>query len=329
MKIRVSKSYAALACAALWCIAGAGHAQQDTAQNYPARPMTAIISSPGTSVDVMMRMIGEALHASWKQPVVVEHKPGASSTIAYNAIARAKPDGHTFGLAVTGMIQTPFLLPELPYDPYKDLMPVTMLARGANVFVVHESVPAKTIEEFIDLVKANPGKYAFGSYGTGTTAHIMGENFNRSAGLDLLHTPYKGSAPMINDVLGAQIPAAFPDVATAMPHLQSGRLRPLAITGTERYPTLPDVPTFAEKNIQGLETYGWYGIFLPAGTPEPIVDKLSGEIRRIVRTPEVTKRFEGLGLQIVASTPEAFADAMRQDGPIWGKAIKDGGIRLE
>lgn len=323
------KSYSILLGALAACAVNAAQAQDEAARNYPERPMTAIVSAPGTSIDVIMRLIGEGLHTAWQQPVIIEHKPGASSTIAYNTIARAKPDGHTFGIAVTGMIQTPFLLSSLPYDPYTDLTPVTMLARGANVFVVNESVPANTLQEFIDLVKANPDKYAFGSYGTGTTAHILGETFSRRAGLDLLHAPYKGSSPMMNDVLGGQIPAAFPDVATAMNQFATGRIKPLAITGTQRYPLLPDVPTFAEAGIEGLETYGWYGIFMPAGTPRPVVDKLSREIVRIVRTPEVMERLDALGLQVVASTPDEFAEVMRHDGPVWGKAIEDGGIRIE
>lgn len=317
-----------LSCLAGITLAGfASVASAADADTYPSRPMTAIVASPGTSVDALMRMIGEQLHQAWGQPVIVEHKPGASSIIAYNTIARSVPDGYTFGIAVTNLVQTPYLMPSVPYDPYHDLVPVTMLAQGANIFVVNADVPAKTLPEFIALAKANPGKYAFGSYGVGTTAHILGETFSRQAGIDLLHAPYKGSGPMMQDVLGGQVPAAFPDAASALAHLASGRIRALAITGTQRYGLLPDVPTFAELGIDGLEPYGGYGIMAPAGTPAPIVNKLSEAIVRIVRTPQMTERLHALGLQVVASTPEAFAEVMRKDGPAWGKAIEAGGIR--
>ncbi len=324
MPVPLLRVAAGLACAGV--LAGA---QAAPAEPYPERPITAIVASPGTSVDALMRMIGEQLHQAWGQPVIVEHRPGASSTIAYNTLARAKPDGYTVGIAVTNLVQTPYLLPSVPYDPYKDLQPVTMLARGANIFVVNADVPARTLPEFIALAKANPGKYAFGSYGVGTTAHILGETFSRQAGIDLLHTPYKGSGPMMQDVLGGQVPSAFPDAASAMAQLSSGRIRALAITGTERYALLPDVPTFAELGVSGLEPYGWYGILTTAGTPQPIVDKLSAAIQEIVRKPDMAQRLQALGLQVVGSSPEAFAQSMRTDGALWAKAIEAGGIRIE
>lgn len=308
----------------------AAHAQTAPAAAYPAQVIKFVVnSSAGASPDTMTRLIGARLGESMQQPVVVENRTGASGTIGADAVAKASPDGYTALVAVTSLIQTPHLMPKLPYDVFKDLQPVVMLARGANIFVVPASSPANTLQEFVAMVKANPGKYDYGTYGNGTTAHIYGDSFNRQAGLDLVHVPYKSSSQMIPAMIGSQLNAGFPDAASAMPHIVAGKLKPLAITGTQRYPKLPHVPTFAEAGFKGFEPYGWYGVFVPAGTPRDRVDKLSSEIARIVRTPEVASRFEGMGLTVTAIGPDAFSAEMKADSQVWGRAIKAGGIRAE
>jgi tripartite-type tricarboxylate transporter receptor subunit TctC len=308
---------------------GAAHAQGDDSA-YPAQMLKFVVnSSAGASVDTMTRLIGNKLADNWKQTVLVENRPGASGTIGADAVAKSPADGYTALVGVTSLIQTPYLLPKLPYDIFKDFAPVVMLARGANIFVVPASSPANSLKEFVAMVKANPGKHNYGTYGNGTTAHIFGDTFNRQASLDLVHAPFKSSSQMISDVIGGQLSAGFPDAASALPHLKSGKIKALAITGTQRYKSLPNTPTFSELGFKGFEPYGWYGVFVPAGTPKGIVNKLSAEVSRIARQPDVASRFEDMGLIAVGAGPEEFAAQMKTDAQIWGKAIKDGNIRAE
>ncbi|NDZ17770.1 tripartite tricarboxylate transporter substrate binding protein (plasmid) [Variovorax sp. WS11] len=280
-------------------------------------------------MDTMTRLIGAQLSASLKQPVVVENRPGASGTIGADAVAKSSADGYTALVGVTSLIQTPYLIPRLPYDIFKDLSPVLMLARGANIVVVPADSPVNTLQEFVSMVKANPGKHNYGTYGNGTTAHIFGDSFNRQAGMDLVHVPFKSSSQMLAAVIGGQLSAGFPDAASALPQVAAGKLKALAITGNQRYKAIANVPTFAEAGFKGFELYGWYGVFVPAGTPRANIDKLSAEIAHIVRTPEVASRFEDLGLFVTATGPDAFAAEMRADSQVWGRAIRAGNIRAE
>jgi tripartite-type tricarboxylate transporter receptor subunit TctC len=306
--------------------AAAAHAQA----SYPIQPIKFVVnSSAGASVDTMTRLIGTRLTEAVKQPVVVENRTGASGTIGADVVAKAPADGYTALVGVTSLIQTPHLMGKLPYDIFTDLTPVIMLARGANIFVVPANSPANTLQEFVAMVKTNPGKHNYGTYGNGTTAHIFGDAFNRQAGMDLVHAPFRSSSQMIAAIMGGQLSAGFPDAASALPQIVGGKLKALAITGTQRYKNIANVPTFAEAGFKGFEPYGWYGVFVPAGTPRPAVDKLSTEIARIIRTPEVAARFEDLGLIVTGAGPDAFAADMRADSNAWGRAIKAGNIRAE
>jgi len=302
-----------------------------TAQtDYPNRPVKIIVPfAPGGSTDVVARILADRLGNELKQSFVVENKPGAGGNIGADAVAKAPADGYTVLVGVTSLIQTPHLMGKLPYDIFKDLSPVVMLARGANIFVVPANSPANTLQEFVAMVKANPGKHNYGSYGNGTTAHIFGDSFNRQAGMDLVHAPFRSSSQMIAAIVGGQLSAGFPDAASALPQIMGGKLKALAVTGTQRYKNIPNVPTFAEAGFKGFEPYGWYGVFVPAGTPKPAVDKLSNEIARIVRTPEVAARFEDLGLIVTAAGPDAFAADMKNDSQVWGRAIRAGNIRAD
>jgi tripartite-type tricarboxylate transporter receptor subunit TctC len=305
-----------------------GAAAQGT--NYPNQTIKIVVPYPaGGATDSLARMIAAKLHEAWGQTVIVDNKPGASGTIGNAAVAKAAPDGYTVLLGITAIVQAPPLMPNLPYDVLKDLQPVTEVARASSVFAVPTESPAGNLKEFIALVKANPSKYNFGSYGAGTSSHIQGALLNLQAGLDMTHVPYKGAAPLVNDLLGGQLTAAFVDSATASPHLKSGKFKVLAVTGANRNKLLPDVPTFQELGYHSFEPYGWFGLFMPAGVPADVLKKFSAEVMRVLRTPDVVARIEALGLTPVGNTPEEFARTVKNDAALYARIIKDTKITLQ
>ncbi|RST53817.1 Bug family tripartite tricarboxylate transporter substrate binding protein [Variovorax sp. MHTC-1] len=294
---------------------------------YPSQQLKLIVPYPaGGATDTLARTIGQKLQEAWNQPAVVENRPGAGGTIGNSFVAKAPADGHTMLIAITALIQQPSLMEKLPYDPLKDFAPVTMIARSPSMLAVPLDSPAKDLKSFIAMVKASPGKHNFGSYGAGTSSHIQGALLNMQAGIDLVHVPFQGAAPLVTNLVGGQLASAFIDSASARPHLKS--MRPLAVTGTQRMPGLPDVPTFAELGYHSFDPYGWFGVFVPAATPAPVVQKLSDEIDRILRLPEVTAKIEALGLQVGGGKPEEFQKMVRGDAAIYAKIIKDANIRL-
>lgn len=295
--------------------------------SYPSQPLKLIVPYPaGGATDTLARTVAQKLQEAWGQAAMVENRPGAGGTIGNQVVVRAPPDGHTMLIGITALIQQPPLMDKLPYDPLKDLAPVTIIARSPSLLAVPLDSPAKTLQDFIKMVKASPGKYNFGSYGAGTSAHIQGALLNMQAGIDLVHVPFQGAAPLVTNLVGGQLASAFIDSASARPHLKS--MRPLAVTGTQRMPGLPDVPTFVELGYHSFDPYGWFGVFLPAGTPAPVVQKLSEEINRILRLPEVTAKIEALGLQVAGGTPEEFRKVLRADAAIYARIIKDANITL-
>lgn len=294
---------------------------------YPSQPLKLVVPYPaGGATDTLARTIAQKLQESWAQPAVVENKPGAAGVIGNGFVAKAPADGHTILVAITAIIQQPSLLEKLPYDALKDFAPVTMIARSPSLFAVPLNSPVKSLKEFVTTVKANPGKYNFGTYGAGTSSHIQGSLLNLQAGLDMVHVPFQGAAPLVTQLVGGQLSSAFIDSATARPHLKN--MRPLAVTGTQRMPALPDVPTFQELGYQSFEPYGWFGVFLPAGTPAPVVQKLSEEVNRILQMPDVTAKIEALGLWVGGGKPEEFGKVVRGDAAIYAKIIKDANIKL-
>lgn len=303
----------------------AGPALAQTA--FPSQPLKLIVPYPaGGATDSLARTIGQKLQEAWNQPAVVENRPGAGGTIGNGFVAKAPADGHTLLIAITALIQQPSLMEKLPYDPLKDFAPVTMIARSPSMLAVPLDSPAKNLKDFVAMVKASPGKYNFGSYGAGTSSHIQGALLNMQAGIDLVHVPFQGAAPLVTNLVGGQLASAFIDSASARPHLKS--MRALAVTGTQRMPGLPEVPTFAELGYHSFDPYGWFGVFLPAATPAPVVHKLSDEIDRILRLPEVTAKIEALGLQVGGGKPEEFQKVVRTDAAIYARIIKDANIRL-
>jgi tripartite-type tricarboxylate transporter receptor subunit TctC len=310
------------AAAVLLCVPA--HAQNTP---YPSQPIKLVVPYPaGGATDTLARAIAQKLQEAWSQTVIVENKPGAGGTIGNSFVAKAPPDGHTLLVAITALIQQPALMEKLPYDPLKDLLPVSMIARSPSMLAVPLDSPAKNLKDFVAQVKSNPGKHNFGSYGAGTSSHIQGSLLNMQAGLDLVHVPFQGSAPLITNLVGGQLASAFVDSASIRPHLQ--KIRPLAVTGTQRMPGLPDVPTFQELGYKSFEPYGWFGVLAPAATPAPVVQKLSDEVNRILKMPDITARIEALGLFPAGNTPAEFGKIMRDDAAIYARIIKDANIRL-
>ncbi|WP_420997841.1 Bug family tripartite tricarboxylate transporter substrate binding protein [Cupriavidus sp. 30B13] len=303
---------------------------QGAAANWPSRPVRLVVPYPaGGATDVLARAIAESLGKTWGKPIVVENRPGASGMIGADAVAKAEPDGHTALLTITTLVQAPSLYARAPFDPVRDFAPVSQLGTTSLVLAVHNSVPAATLAEFIALVKSRPRQFNYGSFGTGSSGHLYGEIFNDAAGLDMTHVSYKGEAPELNDLLGAQVPAAIISVMGARPHVASGRLRALAVTGPARAPQLADVPTFRECGVAGMDSMGWFGLLLPAAAPRPVVEKFSADVNRALAAPAVRGRMNDMGVVLSGSTPDAFADTMRSDYARWGKVIRTRNIRLD
>ena len=300
------------------------------AQAYPNRVIKLVVPYPaGGSTDILARLVAAKLGEAWGQPAVVENRPGASGIIGNDLVAKAAGDGYTVLMGITALIQGQSLFAKLPYDPIRDFLPVAQLALSADLFVVQPNNPANSLKEFVELAKANPKKYNYGSYGNGTSSHLHGEMLNEQAGLDLTHVAYRGAAPQITDFLGGQLSAAFIDSGSIRQHLSSGKFKVLAVTGERRSKLAPAVPTFTELGYKAFEPYGWFGVFLPAATPAEIVNKLSTEVVRILQLHEVAARIDDLGLQISGKGAQEFAEVVKTDTPLWAKVIKDAKVKLD
>jgi tripartite-type tricarboxylate transporter receptor subunit TctC len=301
-----------------------------SAQTYPARPVKIMVgANAGGGTDIIARMLADKYQASMGQPFVVENKPGASNTIAADATAKAAPDGHTLLVATnTGQAIAPHIL-KLGFDTNKDLVPVALIVVVPNVLVVSPSVPAAHVRELIALVKANPEKFSYGSSGVGSTQHLAGEAFNLAAGTKAVHVPYKGSAQALSDLVGGQIQLDFDTTSSAMAFIKSGKVKALAVMSPKRTPELPDVPTLTEAGLPGVEMTTWYGLFVTAGTPKPIIDKLYAETMKAIKDPEVAKRLVGLGGEPGSLSQAEFAAMVKSDYDRSGKLIKDANVKLE
>jgi len=315
---------AALALGALAASAPAAHA--DT---WPSRPLKLIVPfPPGGAADAVGRLYAERLAAVLKQPVLVDNKPGAGSAIGGDAAAKAAPDGYTLSLAPAGQLTiVPHLNKSLAYDPLKDFAPVTLLAQVAYVFAAQPSLPANTLAELVQQAKANPGRLNYASCGNGTVCNLTGELFKLQAGINLQHVPYKGSAPAITALLAGEVQLASDTLTVLAPQIKAGKLKGLAITSHERSPLLPDLPTTAEAGYPQVESTSWFGLVLPAATPQPIIARLAAELAAISRQPELRSRLAALGLDTLSSTPERFDALIRSDHAKWGALIARSGIR--
>ena len=315
--------------AALMLVAAPSLAQ--TTSNWPNKPIRYIVPfAPGGTTDILARTIGERLGAALGQPIVVENKPGQGGSIGAAELARAAPDGYTIGGGtISSHAINATLYDKLSYDPITSFAPITMYATQPNVLLVHPSVPARNLAEFIALLKANPNKYAFGSAGNGTSQHISGELFKVMAGVSMQHIPYRGSGQMMPELLGGTLPVAFDNIATAVQHVNAGKLRALAVTSATRSVVSPDVPTMAEAGLAGYDISSWQAVFAPAGTPAPIVERLYTEIARILKTPDIQKRLGDLGLNVSEMTPSQLTTVIKTDVPRLGKIVKETGARAD
>ncbi|MFO0120462.1 MAG: Bug family tripartite tricarboxylate transporter substrate binding protein [Burkholderiales bacterium] len=319
----------ALAATATSGLAAATLAQAQTpASAYPGRPVKLVVPFPaGGATDLTARLLAGKLAEAWNQPVLVENRPGASGMIGGEQVARATPDGLTLLVTITTHIQNPALFAKIPYDALKDFEPISQICLSYLVLAVKPEFPARDVREFSALVKANPGKYTFGSFGTGSSSHIVGERFARNQGLDMAHVPYKGAAPLVTDLIGGQVSSSWIDVSTATQHLAAGRLKPLVVTGGKRAPMLPNVPTMGESGFSGYEPLGWVGMFAPAGTPKALIEKISRDVMRVVKMPDVAARLNEQTLVPVGDSPESFANTLRTDMALWGKIVAEAGIK--
>jgi tripartite-type tricarboxylate transporter receptor subunit TctC len=301
-----------------------------TAQAWPTKPVRIMVgASPGGGTDIIARLLAEKLAETFKQPFVVENRPGASNTIAADITAKAPPDGTTLLVATnTAQAIAPHLL-KLAYDPLKDLAPVTLIIVVPNVIVMNSAVPATNVKELVALMKAKPDSFSFGSSGTGSTQHLAGEAFKLATGTVATHVPYKGSSQALADLVGGQIQLNFDTTSSAMSFIKSGKVKVLAVMTPKRSRELPDVPTLAEAGYPGVEMSTWYGMYTTAGTPKPVIDRLHAELARIVKLPDVQGRLEGLGGEIGTLTTDQFAAFARTDYERAGKLIRDAKVKID
>ncbi len=316
---------------ALAAIALAGAALTAQAQSFPSKPIRLICPfPPGGAVDIASRAIAAELSRTIGQPVTVENRPGAGGNIGGAEAARSTPDGHTIFMTTSGIQAiNPVLYPKMQYDPNKDLVPVSALVSLSNVLVVHPSVKANSVAELIALAKANPKGLTYASSGSGTSIHMSAELFKQQTQTDIVHIPYKGSAPAVTDLLGGQVNLMFDNIPSALPHIKAGKLRALATTGARRDPTLPDLPTVAEAGVPGYESGVWFGLAVPAGTPKDIVAKISAEAVKGTRSPDFVKRMTELGYVIIGVGPDQMADMIRTEVGRWGPVVKASGATAD
>jgi tripartite-type tricarboxylate transporter receptor subunit TctC len=301
------------------------------AQSYPSKPIHLIVPfPPGGPTDIVGRLVAQKLSEGVGQPVVVENRPGAGGTVGSTAAAKSAADGYTLLYGSTSTLAiAPSLYKNLSYDPRKSFAPISLVSRGPILVAVNAQVPARTLKEFIDLAKKSPGKLSYSSGGNGTPPHLAGELFKTVAGIDVLHVPYKGGGPAINDVAGGQVQAVFEGQVALLPHLQSGRIRALAITGAKRNPSLPDVPTVAEAGLPQYDANFWSGLVAPAGTPNDTIGKLNAVLVKALQAPDVRETLSRQGLEAAGNSPQEFSAYIAAELEKWAAVVKTSGAKLD
>lgn len=317
-------------CCALWiCSAAAGGAQPAGAL-YPVKPVRFIVPfAPGGGNDIIARIVGQKLTEVWGQQVVVDNRPGAGGNIAAETTANAPPDGHTvfqFNVANTIAVS---LYKKLAYDPVKDFAAVTQLASTPFMLVAHPSVRAKTVQELIALAKSQPGKLNYASSGNGGSSHLVSELFKTMSGTDIVHIPYAGSGPALNDLIAGQVQVEFTAPSAVIGHVKSGRVRALGVSSLKRIALAPDVPTVAESGVAGFDASAWYGVVVPARTPQPVVTKLHADIVQVLRQPDIRERMTSQGVDLVGSSPMEFSKFIQAEIQKWGRVVKVSGARVD
>jgi tripartite-type tricarboxylate transporter receptor subunit TctC len=298
---------------------------------YPTKPIRIVVAyTPAGATDILARTIGQKLTEAWGQAVIIDNRPGANGNIGTEYAAKATPDGYTLLMVTAGTHGiNPGLYRKLGFDAVKDFAPVSLVAMVPNVFVVNNAVPTKDLKEFIAYAKANQGKLNYGSPGNGSTAHLSMELFKSMTGIQMVHVPYKGSAGVLADLIGGQIVVTMDNMPPYVPQVKAGKIRALAVSPARRSPALPDVPTVAEAGVPGYDSGAWFGLVAPANTPKDLVDKLSREIARILKLPDVSARLADLGAEAVGSTPEQFFAHIKAEIAKWAKVIRDANVELQ
>jgi tripartite-type tricarboxylate transporter receptor subunit TctC len=297
---------------------------------YPDQPVRILVGfTPGTAPDVTARLVADEFSKTWGKPVVVENVTGAGGNLACDRVAKAAPDGHTLVMCGNGsLVIGPSLYDKLPFDPVKDFAPISRVFISANILVVPPNVEAKSLAELIAFAKANPGKLTYGHAGVGTSQHLAAELFKYSAKIDIRPVAYRGTTALIPDLLAGRIDVVFGNVVNMLSLMKEGKVRGFAVTSLKRSAVAPDLPTMAESGYPGFEAVPWFGLMAPAGTPQPVIDKVHRETVRVLALPEVRKRLEQLGLDVVGGTPQEFADTIRKETPEWARMIKAAGIKV-
>ena len=310
--------------AVLWLSLATPSAQ---AQSYPVKPVRIIVPyAPGGNTDFTARAVAEKLSDAYKRQFIVENRPGAATNIGTEAVAHAPADGYTLLMGGAANAINMSLFAKLPYDTLRDFDPIALCVQGANVLVIHPSLPPKNLKELIAFAKAQPGKLNFGSSGLGSSNQMAGELFNIMAGVRIVHVPYKGNAPALTDLLGGHVEMIFSGVPALLPHIQNGRVRAIAIGSRKRFPALPQVPTFDEAGLRGYEATTWFGMLAPAKTPKEIVSRLNAEVDKAIKSADIQQRFVNEGLEPMGGSPEAFTKFMRAEIDKYAKVIKAAGI---
>ena len=320
----VGRVVSAVALAAL-AVCGVGVQAAD----YPVKPIRIVVPYPaGGGADTIGRLVGTQLSQRWGQPVVVDNKPGASGMLGNDIVAKAPGDGYTVLLGITALVQIPSLYKKVPYK-LSDLTPVSQTAKSADLYMVPRSSGITSLQQYVAKAKAAPGTLNYGTYGNATSSHLHGEQLKMKAGIDMVHVPYQGSGPEMAAMLGGQLTSAFVDATAAYPHIKSDKINIIAVTGAQRHPALPNVPTMGESGYAGFEANGWFGYFLPASTPQAVVDKLGNELAAIVKMPEINKRLLDMGLIPVGSTPQEFKPVLERDAAHWKTMVDAAKISMD
>ena len=312
------------------CLALAGTAALAQGQGYPTKSIRLIVPyAPGGIVDYIRRLVGQRLAEAYGQSVVIDNRPGAGGVIGIETTSRANGDGYTLVIMDPAIVINPSLLPKVPYDIHKDLVPITILSNSPLVLTTNAKVPAASVQELVNLAKTQPGKLSFASAGVGTTPHMAGELFKARIQSNIVHVPYKGAGPAMTDLVGGQVPMAFSSITAALPFIKDGRLRGLATTGAKRVAALPNVPTMIESGYAGFEVNLWLGVFAPATTPKSVLASLNSEIRKALANSGVAAGFEKVGAEPLGNTPPEAAAYVKSEFAKWAKVVKDGRLRAE
>ncbi len=300
------------------------------AQQYPTKAIRFVVPfAPGGGTDIIGRVVAQALNDALGQPVVVDNRGGAGSTLGTEIVAKSPADGYTILFGNISLAFNATLYTKLRYDTIRDLAPISLSAVQPNILVIHPGLPAKNLKEFIELARANPGKYNYASAGTGSGTHLAAELLKLQTKIDIVHVPYKGTGPALTDLLGGQINMMVSTFASALPHVKSGRMRALGVTTVKRSPAAPDVPTLIEGGVAGYDYSTWYGLLAPAGTPKPVIDMLNASNRKVLARDDIKQKLESQGVDPIVNTPAEFSAYMKSETEKWGKVVKATGAKAE